>query len=427
MQRITGDISIAIAGESMLHNFRCGVRAMLLTCLLATAGTQAQQGETLEAVLQRVPSAPPGISAVAMPTSPLRYATGEGMDIEVTVLGRGLSHPWGLASLPDGTLLVSERNRGLLRAVRSGELDPTPVGGTPAIKQDGGEFTGLLDVVLHPDFANNNFVYLTYNKPLADDKAAMAVARGTWDGLALLDVSDIFVADAGVGGASRVLFDNNGYLYISIYGGSDDAQDLAQLRGKVLRLHEDGSVPTDNPFVNTPGARPEIYTYGHRTIQGLVLHPQTREVWSLEMGPNGGDEVNILKPGANYGWPLVSLGRDYAGPWQSETFRQEGIENPVVYWMPSISVSGMTFYSGSLLDRWQGDLLVGGLRMGEIPGTGQLQRVRFNANGEEIRREALLNDLHFRIRGAHQGVDGAVYVLVDEDEGAILRIAPAQR
>ncbi len=411
----------------MRHQLRRGRLVGLIVCLAAAAYAVGQQAETLESVLQRVPTAPPGISAVAMPTTPLRYATGEGMDIEVRVLGRGLSHPWGLAALPDGTLLVSERNRGLLRAIRDGQLDPTPVGGTPAIEPNGGEFTGLLDVVLHPDFASNNFVYLTYNKPLANGESAMALARGSWDGLALQDVSDIFVADAGIGGASRVLFDGNGHLYMSIYGGSDDAQDLGQLRGKVLRLHEDGSVPSDNPFINTPGARPQIYTYGHRTIQGLVLNPSTREVWSLEMGPNGGDEVNILKAGANYGWPLVSLGRDYAGPWQSEDFRKQGFENPVVYWMPSISVSGMTFYTGSLLDRWQGDLLVGGLRMGEIPGTGQLQRVRFNANGEEIRREALLTDLHFRIRGAHQGADGAVYVLVDEEEGAILRIAPAQR
>jgi glucose/arabinose dehydrogenase len=395
----------------------------LLVALCATHGAQAQQAERLESILQRVPTAPPGIPLPPLPEGPLHYQTGEGMDIDVQVLGRGLSHPWGIAALPDGTLLVSERNKAQLRVLRDGVLDPNPVAGLPEVRAGG--FTGLLDVVLHPDFANNHYIFLTYNKALGADAAAMAVLRGTWDGSALQDVRDVFVAPAGVSGASRVLF-ADGYLYMSIYGGSEDAQDLAQLRGKVLRLNEDGSVPADNPFANTAGARPEIFTYGHRTIQGLVRNPFTGEIWSLEMGPNGGDEVNVLKPGANYGWPHVSLGRDYAGPWQAADFRREGIENPVVYWMPSISVSGMTFYTGEALAAWQGDLLVGGLRMGEIPGTGQLQRVRFNANGEEIRREALLNDLHYRIRGAHQGPDGSVYLLVDEDDAAVLRIVPAK-
>ncbi|MES2605282.1 MAG: PQQ-dependent sugar dehydrogenase, partial [Pseudomonadota bacterium] len=341
------------------------VRLASLAALLLSTSLHAQQTETLEVVLQRAPSAAPGIPAAPLPTTPLHYRTGEGLDIEVTALARGLNHPWGLAVLPDGTLLVSERNKGILRSIHDGRIDPTPVAGVPLVKEDGGAFTGLLDVVLHPDFNTNSYVYLTYNKALADDKAAMAVARGIWDGTALQETTDVFVADPGVSGASRVLFDGQGHLYMSIYGGSDDAQDLNQLRGKVLRLNEDGSIPSDNPFISTGGARPEIYTYGHRTIQALVSNPLTQQIWSLEMGPNGGDEVNILKAGANYGWPLVSLGRDYAGPWQSEDFRKEGFENPVAYWMPSISVSGMTFYTGTLLDKWQGDLFVGGLRMGD--------------------------------------------------------------
>jgi len=391
-------------------------------CLCFSLGLQAQ--ETLEAILQRVPTAPPGVPVPPLPEGPLHYATAEGMDIEVRILTRGLNHPWGLASLPDGSLLVSERDKGQLRVIRDGVLDPEPVAGLPEIR--GGFWTGLLDVMLHPKFKDNQLIYLTYNKPLSKDSAAIAVMRGTWDGKALRNAEDIFITDPGVAGSSPLLFDNEGMLYVSFYGGSEDAQDLTQLRGKVLRLTDNGKVPPDSPFIKKPGARPEIFTFGHRTTQRLVLHPETREIWNLEMGPNGGEEVNILKPGANYGWPLVSLGRDYAGPWQSKYFQKEGYEDPVIYWMPSISVSSMTFYTGDKLPLWKGDLLVGGLRMGEIPATGHLQRIRFNANGEEIRREMLLTDLRQRIRGVHQGIDGFLYVLTDADDAAVLKIGPLQ-
>ncbi len=397
--------------------------AALVVSLGLHTGAYAQQAEQLEAILQRVPSAPPGIPAKPLPTQPWTYATGEGFTIEVQAIGRGLSHPWGFAQLPDGTLLVTERNKGQLRIIRNGQLDPTPVAGVPAIKSS--QFAGLHDVVLHPDFAKNKLIYLTYNKPTPDGKAVMAVLQATWDGKALTKGKDIFLAEAGVGGASRLLFDGQGHFYLSIYGSGADAQDLKQQRGKVLRLNEDGKVPADNPFARSDVARPEIYTLGHRTIQGLLQHPVTGAIWSLEMGPNGGDELNIIKPGANYGWPIVSLGRDYSGPWQAKDFRKDGIETPIVYWMPSISVSGMTLYTGDKIPKWKGDLLVGGLRMGEIPGTGQVQRIRFNANGDEIRREALLTDLHVRIRGVHQGSDGYLYALVDEDEAAVLRIGVA--
>jgi glucose/arabinose dehydrogenase len=212
-----------------------------------------------------------------------------------------------------------------------------------------------------------------------------------------------------------------------MYGGTEDAQDPALLGGKVLRLRDDGSVPGDNPFLQNAGTRPEIFTLGHRTPQGMVLHPQTGDIWSAEMGPNGGDEINVLRPGGNYGWPLVSLGRDYPGPWAGEAFSRPGFENPVAYWMPSITVSGLAFYTGERLPQWQGDLFVAGLRYGEIPGTGQLQRIRLNAQGEEIRREVLLADLRQRLRGPWQGIDGYLYVLVDaEQDAAILRIGPAE-
>ena len=391
---------------------------------LALTGTlAAQEGESLEEILQRIPEPAPGFTQAPLPEEPRIYETGEGMDIEVAVIARGLNHPWSLVSLPDGTLLVTERNNGQLRAIRNGVLDPQPIKGLPEVK--GGGFAGLNDVVLHPDFTSNRLVYLSYLKPFADDKSAIAVARGEFDGSSLLDTRDIFIADEGVGGSSRLMFDSHGALFVTFYGSREEVQNTGNLNGKIIRLTDDGSVPADNPFTGTPGARPEIYTLGHRTPQGLVEHPVTGEIWSMEMGPNGGDEINILKPGANYGWPYISLGRDYAGEWQG-AFQREGFEDPVAYWMPSISVSGMVFYTGNKLTAWRGDLLVAGLRTGEIPGTGVVQRIRFNDQHEEIRRETLFADLHTRFRGVYQDKEGYLYVLIDQDDGAVLRIGPAE-
>ncbi len=218
-------------------------------------------------------------------------------------------------------------------------------------------------------------------------------------------------------------FGPDGMLYMTSGGGS--AQDPGTLGGKVLRLRDDGRIPDDNPFVDVPGFRPEIYTLGHRNSLGLAFHPGTGELWQNENGPNGGDEINVLQPGANYGWPLISLGRTYPGPWQSEDFSRTGFVNPIVYWTPAIAVSGMAFYTGDRLPRWKGDVFVGGLRMGEIPGTGRLERILFNENMEELRREVLLADLRQRIRDVRQGPDELLYVLTDEDDGAVLRIEPA--
>jgi glucose/arabinose dehydrogenase len=214
-------------------------------------------------------------------------------------------------------------------------------------------------------------------------------------------------------------------LWLATAGG--DAQDPASLAGKVLRLKDDGTVPADNPFVGKEGYRPEIYSLGHRSSMGLTVHPATKEVWLAEMGPNGGDEINIVRAGRNYGWPLVSLGRTYPGPWQAKSNEptHAGFEPPAAYWMPAISVSGLTFYTGDKLPKWTGDLFVGGLRTGEIPGTGHLDRVLFNDKQEELRRESLLGDLHQRIRDVKQGPDGLLYVATDEQQGAVLRIEPA--
>lgn len=356
-----------------------------------------------------------------LPTEPIEYATGEAA-IRVSVFVRGLTNPWSLAFLPDGAILVTE-NRGTLRLIRNGELLPDPIAGVPEVQT--GFLSGLLDVKLHPDFARNKLVYLTYDKP-QDDAPVLAVAHGVFDGRALTNVEDIFVAEAA-GSISRMLFAPDGKLYVSVYGAEsgNDPQDPSEYDGKILRLEYDGSVPSDNPFVGRQGYRPEIFTMGHRSPEGLVWHEPTGRIWEVEMGPNGGDEVNILEAGGNYGWPLVSMGRSYRGPFQPDKFHREGMIDPVVFWVPSISTTGMTFYTGDRLPAWQGNLFVGGVRFGEIAGTGQISRIVFNENMEEIRRESLLADLRHRIRDIRQGPDGLLYVLTDDEDGAILRIEPA--
>jgi len=367
----------------------------------------------------------PGIPLPPLPAGPLHYDTGEGVPITVTVLARGLDHPWSIAFLPDGSALVTEKHAGQIRRIKDDKLLPEPVLGAPPSVPGG--YSGLLDIALHPDFANQPYVYLSYNKPLAEGGTAVAYARGRWDGTNVVDTQDIYVADAGTTSGSRILFGPDGMLYAGLY--VDVVQPMSfspeSLKGKLIRLTPEGGIPADNPFVGKEGFRPEIFTYGHRTITGLTIRPGTNEMWATEMGPNGGDEVNLIQAGDNYGWPLASLGRSYQGPWQSEKFQMDDTRDPIVYWMPSISVSGMAFYDGDAFPQWRGDLFVGGMKYGEISGTGQLQRIHFNENMEEMRRESLLADLRQRVRDVKQGPDGLLYVLTDEDDGAVLRIEPA--
>ena len=221
-------------------------------------------------------------------------------------------------------------------------------------------------------------------------------------------------------------FGRDGHLYM-VVGGANDAiaQRTNTHQGKVLRFRDDGSVPPDNPFVGKADAKPEIWSFGHRNMVGLTVHPDTGEIWESENGPQGGDEINIIKKGANYGWPIVSYGRDYGGPRISEGTSREGMESPWIVWIPSIAVSGLTFYTGDRFPNWKGNLFVGGMQFGRIAGTGQLHRVVFNAKWEEIRRESLFLELRQRIRNVRQGPDGLLYVLTDEDDGALLKIEPA--
>jgi glucose/arabinose dehydrogenase len=373
--------------------------------------------------------APPpakGFAAPPLPEGPLYYPTGEGHEIKVVVVARGLSFPYSIAFLPDGAMLVSEKNAGRLRVVRNGVLDPRPANGIPKVIAN--NFSGLLDIELHPEFDSNQLIYFSYNKAL-DEGTAVAVARGRWDGRDLQDVKDIYVTAPGTTAGSRIAFGADGRLYVTIFGAFGNVPQQGDVvDGKVLRLTADGQIPPDNPFVGKAGFKPEIYSMGHRSATGLALHERTGQLWELEMGPNGGDEVNILKPGANYGWPLVSTGRNYAGPYQTKAFNNvEGMEDPVIYWMPSISVSGIAFYRGDKFPAWQNSLFVGGMRTGEIAGTGRLERIHLNADMQEIRRETLLADLRRRIREVAVSPDGYIYVLTDEADGALLRIEPSDR
>lgn len=350
-----------------------------------------------------------------------------------------LQQPWSIAFLPDGNIFVTERG-GRLRIIRNGVLDPNPVAGVPKVQAAG--LQGLMDVVLHPRFAENHFVYLAYHKPVpipgapptASGAPAMAgettLARGVWNGKELTDVRNIFESGATRTESSRIGFGRDGMLYMSISASgtgpdvfrSADPNDYA---GKTVRLRDDGTIPPDNPFANKPGYKPGIYTLGHRNGHSMALNPETGEFWMTEQGPDGGDEINVLKPGANYGWPSVSAGRNYMGPKISEVPWREGFEQAIVTWVPSIAVAGGTFYTGDRFPGWKRNFFVGGLREGETPRTGQMQRIEFNEKWEEIRREPMLRDLHQRIRDVRQGPDGLLYLVTGEDQGALLRIEPA--
>jgi glucose/arabinose dehydrogenase len=381
-----------------------------------------------------IPIAPRGLwpngTGKKLPTTPMIFDTAEGQKIRVAVVTKALAFPWSMAFLPGGDILVTERE-GRLRLIHNGALDPKPIAGGPVARNLGvsgepGAVHGYMDLALHPDFATNHYVYLTYTKPIDEKKQTMAIARMKFEHNAITETKDILVADLGT---SKIAFGKDGKLYAtSVAVGGDAAQRLDDLGGKVLRLNDDGSVPQDNPFVKNPAnAKKEIYTLGHRSSLGLAVHPGTGAMWLNENGPNGGDEINILKPGANYGWPLVSYGRSYPGPWQNgKAAGHEGFEVPIVFWMPSIAVSGMAFYTGDKFPAWKGDVFVGALRMGEIPGTGHVERIVFNEKMEEMRRELLLYGLGQRIRDVRQSPDGYIYICTDMQEGSVLRIEPVQ-
>jgi glucose/arabinose dehydrogenase len=361
--------------------------------------------------------------APPLPDLPRTFET-DRYRVRVSALATGLTNPWSLAFLPDGDLLITER-AGRLRIVRKGTLDPQPIAGTPQVRVTA--LGGLLDVVLHPRFAENRLVYLSYTKANDQNLTTTAIARGRFDGKSLTDVRDIFIANSwsksvtNFGG--RMAFDRNGLLFVTI--GERQEQERAQKPddhgGKVLRLRDDGTAPPDNPYTGRAGYLPELYAIGVRSPQGLAIHPETGALWENEHGPLGGDEVNIILPGRNYGWPLVTYGTDYDGSIISSATSRADLEPPVLYWNPSIAVSGLSFYTGDAFPDWKGNLFVGAMMQGRTRATGHIQRITFT-DGRPIQREPMLTDLHQRIRDVRPGPDGLLYVLTDETPGALLRI-----
>jgi glucose/arabinose dehydrogenase len=369
----------------------------------------------------------PGVPERPLPDAPFVIDTAEQGQVRVTPL-KGLELPWDLAFLPNGDMLVTERTAMRLRVVQSGTLVAQPIAGLPEGMSAGGG-GGLMAVAVHPRFAETGWVYLTYTKPADRGRRGLGLARGRLDGMALKDVRELFTVDEEGGGPPPglpLVFAPDGYLYFFVGGANDMiAQRGDSYYGKVLRFNDDGSVPR-NPFAGRDDVAKEIFTIGHRNGVGFAIHPTTGAVWQNENGPYGGDEVNVLKPGANYGWPLVSYGREYSGAPVSDKRTLEDAEDPVLFWVPSIAISGMTFYTGDRFPAWRGNLFVGGLQYGRMPRTGQMHRVAFNEQGQEVRREAFFVELRQRIRDVTQGPDGLLYVLTDERDGALLKLEPAE-
>lgn len=334
----------------------------------------------------------------------------------------GLNHPWGMAFLPDGSVLVTERPGGLV-LVRGDKK--VRVSGAPEVEAVGQG--GLLDVALHPDYERTGWVYLTFSRvdPPGSSRYATALGRGRLDGASFTDWEELFIASNRASGGlhfgSRIAFGRDGFLYMTVgeRGQRNRAQDLGDHGGSSLRLTDTGEPVPGNPFVGRRGALPEIFTYGHRNAQGMAVHPDTGAVWLHEHGPRGGDEVNILRAGGNYGWPVITYGREYAGgPVGEGITHRQGMEQPLVHWTPSIAPSGMTFYTGERFPGWRGDLFAGAL-------AGRHLRRLVMEGDRVIDQEVLLDNTVGRIRDVAQGPEGYLWIITDQDNGALYRLEPA--
>ncbi|MGM0679823.1 MAG: PQQ-dependent sugar dehydrogenase [Pseudomonadota bacterium] len=341
---------------------------------------------------------------------------------QVEVLSDDLSHPWSMVFLPNGDVLITEK-AGRLRIFRDGKLLDETVSGLPEIHPTGQG--GLLDLALHPDFENNRWLYMSYSAK-HNGKATTHVARGRYENDKLSDVEVLFVAepagDTGRHFGARLVFDHDGYLYLTIgdRGEQPRAQDLNDHAGGTHRLHDDGRIPEDNPFIDRDDARPSFYTYGNRNAQGMTVHPKTGVIWQVEHGPRGGDELNIIDAGNNYGWPVITYGVNYSGTQVGEGItHKEGMEQPVHYWNPSIAPSGLAVYTGDAFPDWQGNFFVGAL------AHEHLARLVIKDN-KVIEEEKLLEERGERIRDVRQGPDGLLWILTDESDGSLLRLKPAK-
>ena len=357
-----------------------------------------------------------------------RVSKTEHYTLRAVSLVKGLYHPWSIAFLPDGRMIVTER-RGTMRIVEGGKLIDKPIEGLPLVAEHGQG--GLMDVALHPKYAENGWIYWTYNAGMPGEygtELARGKLGGTRESPMMTNVEVLFKMQpksaAGLHFGSRIVFDRQGYLFITLgdrgdspaKGAAQRAQQLDDHAGKSIRLHDDGRVPADNPFVKTPGARPEIFTFGNRNMQGAALHPETGRLWAHEHGPQGGDEINILVAGSNYGWPVITYGANYgSGTKIGEGTSKEGMVSPLYYWVPSIAPSGMVFYTGNNFPKWKGNLFVGALAKTAL--------VRLTLNGDKVVSEERLFDGKLgRIRDVRQGPDGNLYLLTDAVEGELIRI-----
>ena len=358
-------------------------------------------------------------SAHAQPTA---STTG---NIVVETVAKGLDHPWALAFLPDGRMLVTERPGSLRIVSRDGKLSPA-LAGVPKVFASGQG--GLHDVIIDRDFGRNQTIYFCYAEPVgAGARTALARARLVGEGAPRLeDVAVIFHQDGPLSSGNhfgcRIVQTPDDNLFLSMgdhFTARDQAQNLGNHIGKIIRIRPDGSVPPDNPFVGRAGAKPEIWSYGHRNAQGLAVNPASGKLWEHEHGPRGGDEINIVEKGKNYGWPVIGFGIDYSGTKIHDSTRKDGMEQPIRYWVPSIAPSGMAFYTGDLLPAWRGNLFVGAL-------AAQLL-VRLELDGDKVvKEERLLRDVRERIRDVRQGPDGALWLVTDSGSGRILRVTPAK-
>jgi glucose/arabinose dehydrogenase len=339
-------------------------------------------------------------------------------ELKVDTVAKGLSHPWGLQFLPDGRMIVTERPGRIRIVAKDGKLSE-PLKGVPQVRASGQ--AGLLDIALDRNFAQNRTLYFCFTN---DSGGNAAVARAKLAGDTALDDVKVIFRQQGPGGSNnhgcRIAQAPDNNLFVTFgdhFGPRDEAQNLGNDNGKLIRIAPDGSIPKDNPFAGKQNARPEIWSYGHRNPQGLAFNPASGELWEQEHGPRGGDEVNIIGKGKNYGWPVIGYGIDYNGSKIHESTHKAGMEQPVKYWVPSIAPSGMAFYTGDLMPKWKGSLFVGALK-GEM-------LVRLSLDGDKVTgEERLLHDLGERIRDVRQGPDGALYLLTDAANGRVLRVAP---
>jgi glucose/arabinose dehydrogenase len=398
------------------------ITATLLFGVAMVAGIGAAQN----APATQVPTGRTGRGGYPLPTLPAVFETFQ-HKVRVSIVAQGIDRPWSLLILPDGDMLVSVRNTNEVRAIRKGALDPKPIAGLPPMRR-------MFDIVMHPRFSENKWIYFSYSKP-GEGRTPITLARGRFDGVALSSVQDLYTSDPTTPSASRMAFAPDGTIYMTVSGAAGrvaagaagpelDPRKTDTAYGKVIRLRDDGTVPPDNPFVGKPGARGEIYSVGHRDHFGIAPHPVTGQMFHVELGPYGGDRVNILKAGGDYGWPDHSYGRNNdSSPINHPNV--PGIEPALLVWVPGITPSGLLFYTGDKFPAWKGNLMTGSVVRGRTNGASGVERVVFNDKMWETRREMFLPELKQRIRDVRQGPDGLIYLLTEEVNGVVLKLEPA--